>query len=520
MNIEKNQINKNKLKKTDLSITVILLIGILIVVNFFSYNIFYRLDLTENKIYSISEVTKKTVGELDDIVNINAYFSNNLPSQLLSLRREVEDILDEYAAYSGGKIKINFVDPDEDEALQQELYFKGIPQLTFDVVEKDKRQLVNGYMGLAISFGDNTEVIPAIKQNISDLEYQLTTKIKKVINDDMTVLGFLTSQGTVDLEQGLTVASKELKNLYTIREIDLAEEDPSIDSDISTLIIIGPKEKFNEEQLKAINDFLVQGGSLLVLLDGVVIGEGLSANPQTTDLDILLDKYGIKVNQDLVADQNSGLASFSQGFFSFSTPYPFWPKIIKEGFSGDYSAVSGLENVILPWASSLSINESNTSTQISNLITTTDKAWVQTSNFQIMPNKVPKVSSNLQKYTLAAAINGEVKNAYPEDDRPETFQARIIVIGDSDFATDGFVNNNPDNLNLFLNLIDSLSLDDDLIKIRSKTVTSRPIDETSLDDSKRAGLRYFNVFGITMIVIIFGIVRYYIRRRSRFVDDL
>ena len=85
-----------RIKKTDLSVTILLILGILIVVNFFSYKLFMRLDLTENKIFSISDATKNTMRQLDDVVNIKAYFSSTLPSQVLSLRQEVKDVLDEY----------------------------------------------------------------------------------------------------------------------------------------------------------------------------------------------------------------------------------------------------------------------------------------------------------------------------------------------------------------------------------------------------------------------------------------
>ena len=161
---------KKKINKADTSITALFLIGIIIAVNFLSYQLFFRWDLTQNKVYSISKVSKNTVGKLDDIVNVKAYFSENLPGQLFSLRQEVEDILDEYQNYSNGKIKIEYIDPNDDEETQRELYMIGIPQLTFETYEKDKRELVNGYMGIAISYGDNTEVIPAVKQNTSDLE--------------------------------------------------------------------------------------------------------------------------------------------------------------------------------------------------------------------------------------------------------------------------------------------------------------------------------------------------------------
>ena len=121
-------LNKNtkKLKKTDLSVAILLILGILIVVNFFSYKLFMRLDLTENKIFSISDATKNTMRQLDDVVNIKAYFSSTLPSQVLSLRQEVKDVLDEYQAYSNGKVKVEFIDPGDDADLAQELAIKGI----------------------------------------------------------------------------------------------------------------------------------------------------------------------------------------------------------------------------------------------------------------------------------------------------------------------------------------------------------------------------------------------------------
>ena len=108
--------NFNKLfNKTNSTALIIIVIGILAVVNFFSYNIFYRLDLTQNKDYSISKASKKTVADLKDIVNIKAYFSANLPTQYINLRQEVGDILEEYANYSGGKVKVEFIDPEDVE---------------------------------------------------------------------------------------------------------------------------------------------------------------------------------------------------------------------------------------------------------------------------------------------------------------------------------------------------------------------------------------------------------------------
>lgn len=516
-----------KVKKTDLSITLIIIIGLLVVVNFFSYQVFYRWDLTQNKVFSISPASKKTARELNDIVNIKAYFSANLPSQVLSLKQEVADLLNEYQNYSNGKIRVEFIDPLEDEDLQQELAMIGIPQLTFEIYEKDKRQLVNGYMGIGISFGDKTEVIPAIKRNTTDLEYQLTTAIKKVTSDDIAIIGYVASQGTADSENELRTAFTELEDLYTVRKVNIAEENSEIPVDIDTLLIVGPTEEFNDEQLKAINAFMLRGGSLLVLEDGVSIGEGLAASKNSTGLNKLIEKYGLKINEDLVADVRSGIASFSQGFFTFSSNYAFWPKINNEGFNQERASVANLENVVMPWASSVDIIESNINENLTavKLAFTTDQGWRVADNFNLAPSSANNPQGERKNYTLAASVTGIFSDAYPEDeDNADTAEdsgvtSRMIVVGDSDFIRDSFLRNNPDNLTMFQNLVDSLSLDEDLINIRSKTVSSRPIKE-GLSDGAKAAVRYVNVLGLTIVVLLYGLIRYFLRRRSRFADEL
>ncbi len=92
------------------------------------------------------------------------------------------------------------------------------------------------------------------------------------------------------------------------------------------------------------------------------------------------------------------------------------------------------------------------------------------------------------------------------------------MVGDSEFVLDRIAGGTEDNTIFFQNLVDSLSLDDTLISIRSKGVTNRPIKE--LSDSSRLAIRYANVLALTVLVIAFGLIRYFLRKRSRFVDDI
>jgi gliding-associated putative ABC transporter substrate-binding component GldG len=508
-------LNKKIKQKANFGITVIIIIGIIAVINFFSYQIFYRGDLTQNKDYSISKASKQVAGKLDDMVNIKVYFSENLPSQYINLRQEAGDILDGYAAYSNGKIRVEFIDPGDNEEMKSELYMLGIPELQFNVLEKDKYQVVKGYLGMAVQYGGKTEAIPVV-ENTDNFEYQVTLAIKKVTSGKMAVIGFVTSNGTAGIDNEISLAYQKLRELYEARQVDLAKE-KEIPDDIDALIIVGPKEKFSEDRLKAIDAFLMKGRSVLILADGVKVEEGLIASVNDTGLNNLLEKYGVKINNDLALDAASGIVSFTQGYITFSTNYPFWPKVSQQGFDRENSATAELESLVLPWASTLEVatDKIDKAGKISYLASTTDKAWRQKDNFDLNPqqNFVPSEEKGI--FNLAVAISGKFLSAY---DNGETDNGRLIVVGDSDFIKDAFLRSAPDNLVFFQNIVDSLSLDEDLINIRSKGVSDRPLKE--LSDGAKAAIRYLNIFGLTIVAVAFGMIRYYIRRRSMFIDEL
>ena len=506
--------NFNKLfNKTNSTALIIIVIGILAVVNFFSYNIFYRLDLTQNKDYSISKASKKTVADLKDIVNIKAYFSANLPTQYINLRQEVGDILEEYANYSGGKVKVEFIDPEDVESTKQELYQAGIPELQFNVLEKDKYQVVNGYLGMVIKYGDKMQAIPVV-ENTRDFEYQITSAIKKLTNNEIASLAFWQGNGTVEAKNEVSAASKKLSDIYNVSLLDFAS-DKKIPDDLDTLIIIGPKEAFNDEELKGLDAFLMKGGSLVILADGVTVEQGLAATKNDTGLNKILESYGAKLNNNLILDVNNGLASFNQGFVTFSANYPYWPKVIKPGFDQNNAAVAKLEGLVLPWASSIDLTPDKIKDlAVSYLAATTDRALAISDNFNLSP-QTPISGGAKGKFNLAVSLAGKFNSAFSN---PNTGAGRLVLIGDSDFINDNFLRNYPDNLVFFQNVVDSLSLGDDLITIRSKGVTERPLKVAT--ESVKAAVRYANIFGLTVIIVLFGMFRYFLRRRKKLIDQI
>jgi gliding-associated putative ABC transporter substrate-binding component GldG len=500
---------ENKMiKKANDGLTVIIILGILITANFLSRQIAFRFDLTQNGDYSISSATKKVAKELDDVLTIKTYFSRNLPAKYLNLQQEVEDMLEEYSNYSNGRITIDKIDPAKLDNAQEELGNKGIPALQFNVLRNDSFQVVNGYLGLIVEYGGRTEVIPVI-DSTKTLEYELTLAIKKLEAKNMPVLGVVTSHGAVD-QKTMSQAFSRLKEMYQIKNIDLKTE-KVIGSDVSALLVAGVKEKMSDEEMKKIDSFVMSGRPVVFLYDGANVNPQIGATKNQSGLDKLLTAYGANVRNDLVADTSNGRASFSAPggayYLTYQINYPLWPKILPENFNKENVMVAGLSSIIMPWASSLDIKQADGRT-VTVLAKTTDKAIVQTDKFNLEPDNAFKDAGVPQQYDLAALITGKIASPFGQG---EIENAKIIVVGDSDFASDNFSGPVSDNLVFFQNIIDGLTLDSDLINIRSKSAVERPIKVPG--NGPKEAMRYLNILGFAVLALIFGLARYFLRRR-------
>jgi len=511
-------------KQSSLGTQIVTVIAIIAVLNFLSYQLFARLDLTQGKIYSISKISKEAVKNLTDVVNVKVYFSANLPAQYLGVRQAVKDILAEYQNYGGNKVRVEFIDPKDDPKLQQELQMLGIPQLQFNVLENDKYEVMSGYLGMVIQYGDNKQAIPVV-DSTQNLEYQLTSALKKVTAKEFPNLGFATGNGERDRASDMTAVDKKLREIYSMRDIDLSMN-MEIPADINTLLVVGPTQAFSERELYIIDQFIMRGGNVIFLVDGVAVDDALQAVPNETGLAKILNAYGVNVENAFALDTQNDRASFSQGFFTFTTDYPFFVRVTTTGFSQENAAVAKLQNVVFPWVSPLFIQD-NAKQDVSVMAHTTSGAWLMRDNFNLNPQGNFGFTQDTASYNLAVARIGQISSAFgayvPQDQEsgthlPSTDNGKIIVVGNSKFATDAFVNRYADNLTLAQNLVDFISLDSDLINIRAKAIVERPLEIIS--DAHKNSLKYFNIFGITAIVLIFGFVRYYLRKKSRFADEL
>lgn len=525
----KNILNRKNLFTTQSLALLLIIAGILIAINLISANHFGRLDLTADKQYSISQATKNTVKNLNDLLTIKVYFSSKLPPDLVQTQQYLKDILSEYQAYSKN-VRIEFIDPAKDSQTKEEVQNLGIPEIEMQILDKDEFKVQKGYLGLALFYADKKEIIPII-QNTQNLEYDLTSAIKRLTAESLKSLAFLAGQNEhgifstpYDSEEqaqlnDYTEVAKALNKNYRVTTINLAENE-KLDN-IDTLIIAGPQKELSAKELYQIDQFIIKSGKVIFLIDPVRIIQPMQTVSNETGLEKLLNNYGIQVNQNLVIDTINENVGFSSGYMQFFLPYPFWPKLIKENFLKDHPIVAKLQSISLPWVSSLAENPKE---GVELKILATTSANGATMNFPI--NLDPQQNFNpteQKKIPIIIEAKAKFKSAYADQEIPEGTEgpkirqaekeSQIIVLANSNFINDDYIKRFPDNLVFFQNAVDYLTLDSDLINIRSKALTDRPLKK--LSDNAKTWIKVINIGLIPLLVIIFGIVRFYLRKRNK-----
>lgn len=516
---------------------IVLVLGILVLFNFLSARRFIRADLTEDKRYTVSKATKNVIKNLDDIVTVTAYFSTE-PAQVARIRREIRDVLDEYEAFSQ-KLQIDFIDPaDFDDAQKQELRFKGIPEVRFNVYEKDKAEIAIVYMSIAVGYSGKEEVLPVV-QSTSNLEYDLTSAILKLTSKETKTVGFLTGHDEYNItaqtqeNQLRALLDKNAQGQYNLTTVDLQAGGP-VDQSITTLVVAGPKQTLTEREKYEIDQFIMRGGRAIFLVDPITRPpQSLQATPLRTGLNDLLEHYGAKLGNNLIADLRShGNLAYQQGLFTVSQGYPYFINILKANFSAEHTITNQLEALVLPWTSSVEVltNEDVIATP---LVKTTEFGRSIQGAYNLMPGTpIPQI--DLQAYTVAAALEGKFKSFYADKEVPpvastangndtpnptqetedqatitEGIETQIIVIGTAQILD----RINEHGAKFFLNCVDWLTLGETLIGIRSHTITNRPLKDTS--GFEKNFIKYMCTVGIPLVVVLFGLIRYLLKRRVK-----
>ncbi len=524
----------------------ILTIGILVMVNIISSRVFGRIDLTENKIFTISDASKKLVAGLPDRLTIKAFISADLPAQVQSVARYLRDMLQEYVTYSQGKVDWEVIDPGKDEKLKEMANRLKVTRAQLSVFEQSKASVSESYLGVAFQYAGKVESIPFLS-DISNLEYQISSTIKRLTSKKKKV-GFTSGHGELSFYQGLQNVKEALAD-YEVEPVDLTEGKTPIPDDVSVLVVAGPEQNLAERAKYELDAFLMAGKPLIVLLDGMTLetprGQFQPDRPppriargNVTGLRPMLEHYGVKLNDDLVMDQQNTrvILPVGQGR-RIITNYPAFP-IVTE-VSKESPVTRDVRAFIPIFPSSLELTKEVTGGKAGvkgEVLARSSKAsWQQTGFFLFDPTRQPTPTKTLGPFDLMVYLEGTFKSyfagrAVPEpgpakplsdkepakpsaDGKKSPKTARLLVLADSDFIKDQYLGLNPSNLILLLNMVDYMAQDTALISIRGKGETRRPLQ--TQDESTVTLVKYGNIVGLPLLFVVLGLFRWRLRRAAK-----
>jgi len=494
-------------KKQSINTKSLLILVVLVLINFVSFYYYFRIDLTEEGIYSLSDASKDILESLDETVTVSAYFTEDLPPQLAKAKADFKDLLIEYNSTSRGNVLYEFINPNADQAAEARAFQEGIRPVIINAREKDQVKQQKVYLGAVIHMGDEKDIIPVVQPG-SAMEYDLSASIKKLSIVEKPKIGWVQGHGEPGTATTMQ-ANEELAILYDVEEINL--QDPGIDLSIyKTIAILAPLDTIPEQDLMKLDGYLAKGGNIFVGINRVdgnmQQASGVSIE---TGLEQWLANKGIIVESSFIIDASCGSVTVRQqqmGFtFNTNVPFPYLPIITN---FADHPITKGLESVIIPFVSPIDYT-GDTSILYTPIARTSEKSGYLTTPLTFEVNK--KWSDQDFKFpnqVVAAIFSGAfVGNVH----------SNIIVISNGTFAINGEGQQaqqlQPDNVSLLVNSFDWLADETGLIDLRTKEVTTRPLDQVS--DGKKAFLRWLNFLLPIIVIIIYGILRYQGRRRIR-----
>ena len=492
------------------------LVILALLVGWFGRSLDFRLDLTEEKLYTLSPATEELLSDLDDIVTIKFFASKDPPVQVALTTREVNDTLNDIEAISNGNVKVFRRFPEDNEEHTQEANENFVPPVQFSDQSGGDLRITLGYLGLSMQYANELEVIQFI-DSVETLEFQIVSNIFKMAQEERTTIGFLAGQGERADTQEMVVLRQELSKFHDVRQVRPVERTGILDlRGIDVLVVAAGTEEVDIFTQASIDDYLSRAGKAIFLVDGVVIDQqALRGASNEFSKAGFLTKYGVQVNNDVVFDlRASETINFATQFGSVPIRYPYWVR----AQTTDRQISGGITSVMLPWSSSIEVIEptSDTQVEVTTLLSTTENGGRDTIFQDLSPDsgRLSTVTeSELGEIPLAVAITGTRCSPANPSCTPDPADAfRIIVVSDAEWISNSMTGQFPEHVPLAVNWIDWLSAQNDLTTIRAKGAAIRSL----LFDSEAQfnAVQYANIAGLPLFFVLLGVVRFLLRRNT------
>ena len=506
---------------------VIAILVIIVGINLLGGLFKVRSDLTENRLYTLSNGTKKILNKLDTEVVIRFYFSKDnasVPVPLRTYAQEVQDLLEEYQQFGHGKIKVVKLDPKPDSDAEDSANLDGIEGQDVNLTDKV-------YLGIAVSCLDAKTTIPYLSPDRETLlEYDLSRAISSVANPKKAVIGVMSALPVTGREAPPMMMQQreqssqpwiflsELRQNYVVHDIPMTTD--KIDDNVSVLLVVHPQGISDQAQF-AIDQFLLRGGKMVALLDPFSFVEAQTAGPYggaagyDSTLDKLLPAWGIQFSATKVLADPAFATQVQRESAVQSDPTIL--SVTSDGINRQDALGAAINDLLLPFAGVFTGKPADGLKEDVLVKSSTQAGLVDAAMLQAGADAVRKgLKSDNISYPIAIRLSGKFKTAFPSgkpapkaspepSPSPESGAASspsptpkseslkegqsaggVILVGDADFPYDAiagrtqqvltqtvFVPSNG-NLNFIQSCVEQLAGDSDLIGIRSRSSGNRP----------------------------------------------
>lgn len=575
----------NKNKRKDI-FGLLLGLAILFLVNYIGSFAYLRLDLTSENRYSISKPTKELLENLDEDLFVQVYLEGDFPASFKRLRNETREMLDEFQAYSQGHLDFEFINPSsnpdmkERDKVYKNLYKLGLRPTDLEIKDDDGISKKIIWPGAVVSYKGNQIPIQLLKsqfgarpqlilnQSIESLEYELASAIKKASNPSLKKIALIEGHGELDKFETADIV-RSMREFYEVERVPLNENLSALtqrvytSSDSSKMhianrfdaaIIAKPDSLFSEKDKFILDQFVMRGGKLIWLLDGVYANMDSLRNkknstflamPKDNNLQDQLFEYGVRINQDLIQDMQAAPIPAVSGQYGTQAqtqlfPWLYFPLMFSKN---DHPINKNLDVVKADFASSIDL-VGNSAIKKSIILSTSKYTKLLKAPSRVSMNMLsfnpPKEQFKKQNVPVGVLLEGQFKSIYRNrltsqilksgeiqflDKSPET---QMVVISDGDLIKndfnkssnqfyalgfDRYTNQFYANKDFFMNILSYLLDDSGLILSKTKSFKIRALNTQTIQQNKLFIQLVNTVVPITL-VIMFGILIHFIRRKK------
>jgi ABC-2 type transport system permease protein len=534
------------------------LIIVLIAINAINQSFYQRFDVTEDQRYTLSETTKTILSKVDKPLFITIYLEGDFPSEFKRLQVETLQYLEELAA-KNSNIIINFENPDEQ---REDLIKRGMMPSQLTVEEDGKLSEAIIFPWAEINFGDQTKTISLLptaivasqeeqlQKAIENLEYSFSNAISSVTQKEQKTIAFLSGNGQLADIYLISFLSKVSKKYKLAKfTLDSVVKNPQKTlqelSAFDLAIIAKPTQKFTTAEKFTLDQFIVNGGKTLWMIDNVQADQDsllttgkMLAYPRDLDLTDLLFSYGIRINTTLIKDLYAAKIALATGKVGNQTQFQNLDWFYHPLVSGNpnNAITKNIAPVRLQFANQIDTLKNNikkTPLLMSSPLTqkTGTPTIIELQSIADEPLEQEYVSGN---QLFAVLLEGNFKSAYKNRIKPfetslfkeNASNNKMIVIADgdiaknqvlkgkpTDLARDKWTNEEFGNKDFLLNSVDYLLDDTGLIELRNKTLKISVLDKQKAY-KERIFWQFLNVGFPLILLFTFGFVFNYLRKRK------